>query len=350
MKEETIRLNGKVFDQRNLIDLKSDINKGWQNDIYYFLECWFNDSSVIITRTSGSTGEPKGIRLAKQAMRNSAKMTNAFFGLTESKTALLCLPALYIAGKMMLVRAIVGGFNLIPVEPKANPFENVNSEIDFTAITPFQLNASAETLKKFPLKNIIVGGGHVNKKLEEISTEIPANLYETYGMTETASHIALRRFNGEKSEYFTILDGVSIRQDERDCLVISAPHLTDEELITNDIIELNTDKSFKWLGRADSVINSGGVKIFPEQVEKKLENYIPFNFYVIGLPDENLGTKVVLVIENNVNINFNNIFETVLGKYEIPKEVFYTEKFQYSVSNKILKKETLEHILKVQKH
>ena len=171
------------------------------------------------------------------------------------------MPASYIAGKMMLVRAIVGGFNLLTVEPKANPFENLNVAIDFTAITPYQLTHSIETLHSKTIRNIIVGGGQVNAKLEALAADIPTSMYETYGMTETASHIALRRFNGpEKSDYFTVLDSVSIRQDKRKCLLIQAPHLAENELITNDIVELKGKKEFRWLGRADSVINSGGIK------------------------------------------------------------------------------------------
>ena len=348
--EETIIINGKKYQQENLpafLDNSGETES--RKQIFDFLIDWFDASDVIITRTSGSTGEPKEIRLTKQAMRNSARMTNAFFGLDSSKTALLCLPASYIAGKMMLIRAIVGGFNLITVEPKANPFENLTSEIDFTAITPYQLSYSTEALKTFPIKNIIVGGGHVNTRLEKLAEKIPANLYETYGMTETASHIALRQFNGEKSEYFSILKGVSIRQDERGCLIIKAPHLTENELITNDIVEMKDEKSFKWLGRADSVINSGGVKIFPEQIEKKLETVINNPFFVASLPDDTLGEKVILVIEGPEE-NYSDKLPAILGKYEMPKEIFFSRGFQYSISNKILKKETIETILTKLKH
>ncbi len=349
-KTEYIILNGIHYQKENvhLLSVNNTFSESGKQ-IFDFLTDWFDDSDVIITRTSGSTGTPKEIRLTKTAMRNSARMTNAFFGLDASKTALLCLPASYIAGKMMLVRAIVGGFNLMCVEPKANPFEDVDTEIDFTAITPYQLNHSAETLKTFPVKNIIVGGGHVNTRLEKLSETIPANLYETYGMTETASHIALRKINRDKSEYFCVLEGVSIQQDERGCLTIKALHLTENELITNDIVELKDEKSFKWLGRADSVINSGGVKIFPEQVEKKLEKVINNPFFVASLPDDTLGEKVILVIEG-LEENYSDKLPAILGKYEMPKEIFFSPKFQYSISNKILKKETIETILTKLKH
>lgn len=347
---ENITINGVCYNAENLdLLLQNNPQEEWVKQIYNFLMDWLSPSDSIITHTSGSTGQPKEIRLTKQAMRNSAKMTNAFLGLDNSTTALLCLPASYIAGKMMIIRAITGKYHLICTEPKANPFESISADIDFTAITPYQLTYSAETLKSFPIKKIIVGGGHVNTRLEIIAVEIPAELYETYGMTETASHIALRKFNGEKSDYFTTLSGIVIHQDERGCLIIKAPHLTSETLITNDIVELINEKSFKWLGRIDSVINSGGIKIFPEQVEKKLEMIISEPFFVAAEPDEVLEQKVILIIEcfQDKISNYKNLIfdkESGLSKYETPKEIYSLNTFCYSASNKILKKETLEKL------
>ena len=346
---ETIKLNGEFFNRENIAGLKTNYEStnSWESAVYDFLVNWFDDSDFIVSHTSGSTGTPKEIRLTKMTLRNSARMTNAFFGLDATKTALLCMPVSYIAGKMMVVRAIVGGFNLIVVESKANPFENINSTIDFTAITPYQLIHSIETLKSKMVRNIIVGGGHVNAKLEALVADIPASMYETYGMTETASHIALRCFNGNrKSDFFKVLDGVLVRQDERDCLVISAPHLSENELITNDIVELKDSKSFRWLGRTDSVINSGALKIQPEQIEKKLEEFIPSNFFISSIPDDILGNKIVLVIESEKLTpvkpsELKAFFENNLSRYEIPKQVFYLPTFIYSESNKILRKETL---------
>lgn len=352
-----IIINHKVYQADNLHTLfeNEPTDVSWPGLVYAFLQNWFDDSAVIITHTSGSTGQPKEIRLKKQAMRNSAAMTNSFFGLGAKKTALLCLPASYIAGKMMLVRAIVGQFNLICVEPEANPFQNLSIKIDFAAITPYQLNHSLESLRTYPVKSIIVGGSPVNAVLEKACKDIPAALYETYGMTETASHIALRRFNGQKSEYFHILDGVSIRQDERNCLVINAPHLTEEELITNDIVEIRNERNFRWLGRADSVINSGGVKIFPEQVERKLQQLIDIPFFISAIDDDNLGQKVVLVAECNATElhKIELLLQKPLpdiSKYEMPKAHYSLEKFVYSSANKILRKESLNEALKADKH
>ncbi len=353
MQTQSIKLNGIIYNSGNTdkLFIDSEPKSPWQSAISDFLQNWFDDTDSVPAQTSGSTGIPKNILLSKQCMINSARMTNQFFGLNSESIALLCLPASYIAGKMMLVRALVGGYDLICVEPKANPFEDIHSKIDFAAITPYQLNYSAETLKTKTVSNIIVGGGHVNTKQEEIAAKIPAAMYETYGMTETCSHIALRRFNGEnKSEYFKILNGVSIRKDERECLVINAPHLSENEIITNDIVEIFNQNSFRWSGRFDMVINSGGIKIHPESVEKKLAGFIPAAFFISAQPDKILGEKVILVIESTEYTDIqknelNEAFEKLLSKYEIPKKVYFVKQFVYSTSNKILRKETLSKII-----
>jgi len=348
---DTIRLNGATytrsnFEQLHFIDEPQD---SWCNAIYHFLQNWFDDTDFILAQTSGSTGKPKSIQLPKQSMLNSARMTNQFFGLSSESVALLCLPASYIAGKMMLVRAMVSGFNLITVAPSANPFENLCISVDFTAITPYQLFHSAESLQKVSVHKIIVGGSPVTSKLEQLSENIPSELYETYGMTETCSHIALRRFNGkEKSDCFTILEGVTIRQDERECLAIKAPHLLKDEIQTNDVVELIGKDSFRWLGRADSAINSGGIKIHPEQVEKKLEGIIPSGYFISSVPDEVLENKVVLVIESEkYTIGQEQLLkaslESLLTKYELPKQILYIPVFSYSSSNKVLRKATLDN-------
>jgi len=278
-------------------------------------------------------------------------MTNYFFKLNATSTVLLCMPAAYIAGKMMLVRALVNGFNLLTVEPSANPFENLNQPIDFTALTPYQLFHSAVTLKTKTVRKIIVGGSQVTNKLEQLVSDIPSELYETYGMTETCSHIALRRFNGnEKSEYFTVLGGVEIHQTKRGCLVIYAPLLQEYEIQTTDMVDLLSENTFRWLGRADSVINSGGVKIHPEQVEKKLEGIIPTSYFITSVPDSLLENKVVLVIESEVYTaeqvqELKLKMHPLLQKFEFPKHIYFLPTLVYSENNKLLRKETLSKIL-----
>ena len=351
MRNETIRLNGALYNRSNFEQLHfiDEPQDSWRNAIYHFLQNWFDDSDFILAHTSGSTGKPKSIQLPKQSMLNSARMTNQFFGLDASSVTLLCLPASYIAGKMMLVRAMASGFNVMTVAPSANPFEKLPISIDFAAITPYQLFHSAESLQKASVHKIIVGGSPVTSKLEHLSENIPSELYETYGMTETCSHIALRQFNGKaKSDCFTILDGVCIRQDDRGCLTIKAPHLLKDEIQTNDVVELIGKDSFRWLGRADSAINSGGIKIHPEQVEKKLEGIIPSSYFISSVPDEVLENKVVLIIESETYTPqqegvLKSQLENLLGKYELPKQIFYISRFIYSSGNKVLRKATLDN-------
>ena len=355
MTANNIQLNGIKYTSENLDDLhvKDEPDDSWRNAIYHFLVNWFDESDFILAQTSGSTGKPKEIHLRKAAMINSARMTNHFFKLHAKSTALLCMPASYIAGKMMLVRAIVGGFNLLTVEPSANPFKNLNVPIDFTAITPYQLSHSIESLLTKHVGKIIVGGSPVTGKLEQLVENIPAELYETYGMTETCSHIALRRFNGkDKSDCFTVLSGIEIHQTKRGTLVIDAPLLLEYEIHTNDLVELVGENSFRWLGRDDMAINSGGLKIHPEQIEKKLESVIPSAYFITALPDFYLLYQVVLVIESGKyspeqEQNLRNSLKEVLGKYEIPKQIFYLPSFIYSSGNKVLRRETMNEVMRL---
>jgi O-succinylbenzoic acid--CoA ligase len=254
---------------------------------------------------------------------------------------------------MMLVRAIVGGLNLITVEPKANPFENLKGKIDFAAITPYQLNHSISSLQSLNVQKIIVGGSAVSKQLESQLETLNTAFFETYGMTETASHIALRALNGSsKSDYFKTLNGVAIQKDNRNCLIIQAPLLIEEEIKTNDIVEIKDQNTFHWIGRFDSVINSGGVKMHPEEIEKKIEHLIQSQFFISSIPDELLGNKVILVIESKTfenkdeQILIQNI-KRVVEKYEAPNLILYLDQFIYSKNNKVLKTETQRQAIKL---
>lgn len=334
--------------KESLPDPGAFANVSWQKEISHFLTQWFDDKDFIELKTSGSTGEPKTIRLPKETMHRSAVMTNSFFHLSEESVALLCLPASYIAGKMMLVRAIVGNYTLLAVEPSANPFATaVFPALDFTANTPYQLLHSSEDIPRLSIKHIIVGGSQVSLKMEELIADWSTQLYETFGMTETASHIALRPLNGEnKSTYFHTLEGIELSQDKRGCLVIDAPHLSAEQLITNDLVELKDNHSFRWLGRIDRVINSGGIKIFPEQVERKLQSLFTLPYFITSLPSETLGWQVVLVIESTELTeaelsSLRTAMKSLLDPYELPGRIICLPKFVYSAGNKLLRKDTM---------
>jgi O-succinylbenzoic acid--CoA ligase len=324
--------------------------ESWRNLVVQFLNEWFNKEPYIEAQTSGSTGEPKSIKLSKQSMVNSAKMTCSFFDLRQNSKALLCLPASYIAGKMMLVRALVSGFNLLTVKPSGNPFSELNTSVDFTAVTPFQLIQSYQSLQEKVIKKMIVGGSSVSQKLQRLIENLNSEIYETYGMTETCSHIALRRLNGENAEnLFTILPRVEIHTDERNCLIIKAPALTDTEIVTNDVVEIAGKTHFKWMGRFDHVINSGGIKLFPEQIEKKLEPCLERRFFISTLPDEKLTEKVVLVIEGTAFdeaelMKLSQNMKLVLDPFEMPRGIYFIETFYITSSGKVNKLETFKKI------
>ncbi|HEX2934915.1 MAG TPA: AMP-binding protein, partial [Bacteroidales bacterium] len=321
--------------------------------IYHFLTEWFSDKAYIEAQTSGSTGTPKTIRLQKPAMVNSAKATCAFFGLDATDNALLCLPASYIAGKMMLVRALVSGLDLMVIKPASNPFVNIEKTIDFTAITPHQLYESLGTLARRNIRKIIVGGSAVGYALEHKLQSLPCTIFETYGMTETCSHIALRELNGTgRSDYFALLEGVSIETDKRGCLVIDAPLLTPVKLVTNDVVQIIDDRHFRWLGRFDHVVNSGSVKLYPEQIERTIESILKgSSYFVAGVNDEKLGEKLVLFIEGapfamEDLTKLKQTLREVLPPLEIPREIVFIPEFKRSNTGKILKQKVLETIAK----
>jgi O-succinylbenzoic acid--CoA ligase len=315
-----------------------------------FLLDWLNEKDYVEVKTSGSTGAPKKIRIKKQFMINSAKATGRFFDLPAKTTALHCLPANFIAGKMMLVRAMVLGWNLDLVLPKANPLDQVFKIYDFCAITPFQLDNSLSRLHL--IKKLIVGGGAVSSNLADLVQGVSTEVYETYGMTETVSHIAARRINPRKKKEdpipFTVLPNVSITTDDRNCLVITAPQVAEGTLVTNDVVETLSDKTFIWKGRFDNVINSGGIKLYPEEIEAKLAPIIAHRFFVTSLPDPALGEKLVLMVESEFSETALKTLEKEiknchkLGEYEVPKKIYFVEKFEETPNGKIHRVNTLK--------
>jgi len=345
----SITLNGHHFGTEELVVfsqaqlLRPDIS-GWESEIFRFVLEWVSEKDFVIVHTSGSTGIPKTIEQPKERMINSALMTAEYFGLNDQTNALLCLPVSYIAGKMMIVRAFVTGMNLITVEPSSDPFSALPGRIHFVAITPFQLAHSLKALEDQPAEAVIVGGGEIPYDLEMQCQQVTSNLYATYAMTETSSHIAIRAVNGkQKSPFYEVLKNVQVSVDERSCLVINAPHLTTELLVTNDIVEIKDDTHFEWIGRSDNVINSGGLKIFPEQVEKKLFSLIPRRFFIAGLPDPLLGEKVTLFIEGEPYglqqlQDLDKAMDSILTRFEFPRQIVTVRAFDLSSAGKILKK------------
>lgn len=324
----------------------------WEKSLFLFIQEWANDSRFVKAQTSGSTGIPKKIQLKKEFMINSALKTIEFFELSQNDSALLCLSTDFIAGKMMVVRAIQADLNLICVSPSSSPLKRNDIEIDFAAMVPLQAQNSLPQLNS--VKKLIVGGGAISNNLEQDLQTTNCQVWSTYGMTETITHVALKKINGEgASSFFKTLTGVTILQDDRSCLIIDAPHLSNERVITNDVIEITSPNTFKWLGRWDNIINSGGVKINPEELETLFSNYISRPFIISSIPDNVLENKLILMIEDNtwkkesVDQLLNQL-KKVTSKYKVPKEVFFLPQFVVTKNGKVQRKKTLDLLLSQQ--
>ena len=337
------KLNGKSYSNKALKEVANGLLKDdapYKQAIGEFLLEWLNSSESIIVSTSGSTGNPKKIHLKKEQMLNSAIATGAFFKLKEGDTALLCLPCHFIAGKMMLVRAMVLGLELDYVASSSSPLDNNDKSYDFAAIVPLQATNSIKKLDV--IDKLIIGGAPINTELENKLKALKTSIFETYGMTETITHIAVKKLG---DSYFKTLPDITLKKDDRECLIIHAPKISNEEVVTNDIVDILSNNSFKWLGRYDNVINSGGVKLIPEQIEAKLASVVENRFFVAGIKEKTLGQKLVLIVEGSSDSK--SILEKIkenkaLERYEIPKAVFSIPQFSITRNGKIKRKETLK--------
>ncbi|RHR61389.1 AMP-binding protein [Parabacteroides sp. AF17-28] len=312
-----------------------------RDDLDLFLSEWHNDSPVLEVQTSGSTGTPKRITVRKKQMENSARLTCDYLGLRQGDKALLCMPLRYIAGKMMVVRSLVAGLDLVVREPSGHPMQDVETPLRFAAMIPLQvyntLQVPEERERLCRTDILIVGGGSIDRELEKEIQALPNQVYSTYGMTETLSHIALRRLNGpDSSPYYTPFPSVSLSLSADNTLVINAPLVTDETLVTNDVAELLPDGRFRILGRKDNIINSGGIKIQIESVEEALRPVISVNFAITSVPDPKFGEAVVLLIEETepARKSLADALETI-PKYQRPKHVLQVEAIPLTGSGKI---------------
>ena len=317
-------------------------NKNTIDEVNQFIEEWYSETEYMTVRTSGSTGTPKEIQLYKKHLVTSAKMTRDHLGLEKNGTALLCLSPKTIAGKMMIIRSIIIGMDLTITNVSGNPLEGINEGFDFTAMVPIQLENSIHsklsTLQK--MKTILVGGGSVSNGLIDRIAELSCQVHHTFGMTETISHIAMRNLS-KKENKFKALPNVHFSL-QNECLLIQAPELGVFDLKTTDTVELTSPTSFIWKGRKDFVINSGGIKIHPEEIEQILSQMIAAPFFIIGLEDSKLGNKVVMCIESKeTNAYSKSTFTNLLDIYQIPKEIYFFNTFCRTESNKINKLETI---------
>lgn len=296
-------------------------------DLYHFLADWFSESPYITVHTSGSTGTPKEFTVRKEQMMQSALLTCSFLGLHKEDNALLCMPLQYIAGKMVVVRALVARLNLILRTPSGHPLADVTVPLRFAAMIPLQvyntLRVAEEKERLCQTEILIIGGGAINKELENEIQQLPNEIYSTYGMTETLSHIALRKLNGsDASPAYTPFSSVKLSLSPEETLVIQAPLVCDETLVTNDIAQIHPDGTFTILGRKDNIINTGGIKVQIECVEEILRSIISVTFAITAVPHPGLGEAIVLLVEKTVDPErLSDKIASLLPKYQQPKYI-----------------------------
>ncbi len=317
---------------------------GFDEEVLLFLQLWRKQNTFQI-KTSGSTGTPKTIVHSKKYMQKSARLTGTFFQFRKGQTALLCLPIDKIGGMMMLVRAIVWRLKLYTLPPKLKLPLHTLPKIDFASLIPTQAMENFEQLAT--IKTILLGGAAINTIFFKKLQQHPSSFYLSYGMTETISHIAICDLQKQLNNY-EVLTSVTIGRNEQDCLRITAPELGIFDLQTNDIVALTSERSFQYIGRYDNIINSGGLKIVAEEIEKQLAPHISQNFYISGTPDEKLGETVTLFIESEPwqQHEINELkaeFQNITPPQAIPRKIVFQERFQHTTTGKIKKQRTISN-------
>ncbi|MCS6933923.1 MAG: AMP-binding protein [Chitinophagales bacterium] len=338
--------------KENLLNVTEEWQRACWNLILHFTDP--QQHSITFT-TSGSTGAPKVISISKTHITRSARETIAFLNIKENINTLCCLPVDKIGGAMVVLRAIVCRLQLIVVKPSLNPFLcELPVKIHLTSLTPMQLNATLQDVRTSHIPagihTVLLGGSDVPRTLLDKIAGFSNRIYATYGMTETISHIALRRLTAPAQEYYVPLPGVRCLLNEHKCLVIDAPHLGVHNLNTRDVAELRDDGSFKWIGRLDLVINSGGVKIHPEILEEKLQPLIPYPFFVGGVSDDVSGERPVLFVETDEGVHedmmrgWYTFMNKNFTKYEVPVKIVFVREFVRTPTGKINRKATINKL------
>lgn len=340
-------LNNKSFTYEQIKAGKYKVDSAFEERTLSFCNLWLNGQKEFEQKTSGSTGPPKLIKIRRKQMLISAQQTVDALNLNPNDVALVCLDSAYIGGKMMLVRAFEHQMKIIIIEPSSNPLEKIDAPFHFAAMVPLQFeNTIKYYLEKLTnCKAILIGGAAVSQtlaaKIEDLSTPV----YSTYGMTETVSHIALKRLSAPAENVYTTIGNVKVKCNSDQQLIIKGDITYNKELITNDRVEILSPTTFKWLGRTDNTINSGGVKIQLDDIEASInllfsDLHIKNRFFLAKKMDETLGDKLVLYIENasqNLRDNLLDRLKERLEKYACPKEIISVSSFLETPSGKVNK-------------
>ncbi len=343
---EHININGQYLKVKEFI--RGNHSALHEKELAGFLDEWYNSESYIKATTSGSTGIPKTIRLEKEFVAESARRTIKYFRLKESDRVLHCLSTRYIAGKLMVVRALSGNLKLYTAAPETDFSFLQKEKLHFAAMVPLQVikildeePSPGEWLQN--LEQLLIGGSALPHSLETRLKDIPTACYSSYGMTETATHIALRKINGDGAdEYYHCLEGIKIKLSENGCLQIIMQGLRKQPLATTDLAEVLNDNTFRILGRADHVIVSGGIKYSPEQLERKLQPFIKQPFVISSIPHETLGQQLVLILEGTENPEEKEALQEIcrkhLTRYEQPRKITFIKEIPLTLNGKPLRK------------
>jgi O-succinylbenzoic acid--CoA ligase len=305
------------------------------------------DGSMVV-HTSGTTGPSRHFRAPTHDLLASARLTERTFGLKAGDRVLMCLPCTFIAGKMMLVRAFVTGLDLRIVEPTGNALDGIRAKerFSFAAMVPFQLHTAWSSDPRAldrHFERVLLGGGPVSDALLDELQELRARVQLSYGSTETLTHVAVRDLNGpQRAAHFTALDDITFTLDARECLVVRTPHLSVKEHVTNDLVELIDATRFRWLGRADHVILSGGLKIHPERLEARTAAILPHPHFFTATPNERLGQAVMLIVESDrptaeVVAEVSSLLKNVLDEHELPRRIQVVKHIPRTPSGKIIR-------------
>ena len=314
-----------------------------------FYQLLVKNNGSLEVKTSGTTGIPKRLTIVRDDLIASALLTGETFGLQEGDRVLHCLPSQFIAGKMMLVRAMVLGLDLHIIDPKGSVLERLDPDerFRFAAMIPLQLHRAIQEDRdrvEQQFDTILLGGGPVSMALIEDVRELNVKVYQGYGSTETVTHVAMRRLNGPtRSDRYHAIGNCSFYQDDRGCLIVRTPHLSTKQHITNDLADVIDDRTFRWRGRLDNVVLSGGKKIFPEQLEEKTGGVIPYPHFFMGIPHDKLGQAVALVIETEepdpaAVQEVLDLLSKILHPHEMPRRISATRKILRTRTGKIVRR------------
>jgi len=351
---ESLKINGKIIDAQTLVSDGWDGLKESERRPLQIIRDWLSGQSEFSFQTSGSTGTPKLCSFSREQIIASAERTLDFFQLNQGNTVLCCLNTEFVAGFMMIIRALVGKLNLVVTDPAADLWKDLEYAIDFAAVTPMQIESG---MRNYPEKiskigTLLIGGAAIHPLLDKQLEALPGRVYHSYAMTETLTHVALREVVGpSRSDTYTALPGVTFSVNENACLVLHNALPGIGVLETNDVVTLVSDTAFRWIGRRDNIINSGGIKFQVERVEKDIANILTTRgfqslFCLVAAPDTALTHKMIMLMESHENTmkqnEILNLLKAELPKYHYPREILFVQEILLTKTGKIDRKRNAE--------